>query len=162
MVSLGAILFPFNVPGTPYGRLTAISSELESQLRKLIGRRRAQPAGSDLLSTFIRTHDEDGSSFSDDELLGLSSLIVSAGYDTTAYTLTWTLFLLSQHSKVLGKLRGKLRGEPPTAAQLAELPLLEWVIKESMRVLSCRRSCFSALLRSASNSGATRCPKGRA
>src|SRR5262249_42201632 len=58
---------------------------------------------------------------------------------TTASTLTWTLFLLAQHpqvaAEVVDELAGVLRGQAPTLEQLEQLPLLEGVIKESMRML---------------------------
>jgi cytochrome P450 len=164
MVSVGAILFPFNVPGTPYGRLSALTDQLERELRRLVKKRRAQPEGNDLLSVFIRTHDEEGSTFTDDELIGLCNILMAAGHDTTAYTLAWTLFLLSQHPRVLADLRdelhGRLRGAPPTAAQIADLPLLDRVLKESMRILSIPAFLFIRVAAAPFQLGPYSLPKG--
>lgn len=135
-----AMLFPFRVPGTPYNTLMEGSEQLEARLRAIIAEKRARPAGGrDALSLMIRANDEDGSAFTDTELVGQASLLFIAGHETTSNTLAWTLFLLEQHPRVLGdlldELEGKLRGDAPTAAQAAELPLLDRVIKESMRIL---------------------------
>jgi cytochrome P450 len=58
---------------------------------------------------------------------------------TTANTLTWTLFLLAQHplvaSALYAELTRELHGKSPELSQLERLPLLDRVIKESMRVL---------------------------
>src|SRR5690606_3955155 len=49
-----------------------------------------------------------------------------------------TLFLLSQHPAITAalveELEGKLRGDAPRVEQLPELPLLDAVVKESMRL----------------------------
>jgi cytochrome P450 len=61
-----------------------------------------------------------------------------AGYETTARALTWTLFLLAQHPRIAADLLDELAplgGGPPAASQLRELPLLDRVIKESLRIL---------------------------
>jgi len=53
--------------------------------------------------------------------------------------LTWTLFLLAQHPRVMEELMAELdqvlAGELPGKEQLEQLPFLECVIKESMRIL---------------------------
>jgi cytochrome P450 len=66
--------------------------------------------------------------------------IFVAGHDTSANELTWILFLLSQHPQVaadlLDELENVLGGEAPTVEQLQKLPLLDRVVKESLRVLT--------------------------
>jgi cytochrome P450 len=53
--------------------------------------------------------------------------------------MSWTLLLLSQHPSVAADLHDELvatlRGADPTVEQLARLPLLEAVIKESLRLI---------------------------
>jgi cytochrome P450 len=53
--------------------------------------------------------------------------------------LTWTLLLLSQHPSIaadlLDELSGELHGAPPTIEQIAKLPLLDRVAKESLRLM---------------------------
>src|SRR5204862_4477123 len=59
--------------------------------------------------------------------------------ETTASTLTWTVFLLAQHPAIMAELMDELDrvlgGNAPTRDQLAQLSFLDRVIKESMRIL---------------------------
>jgi cytochrome P450 len=75
----------------------------------------------------------------EDELIGQANLLFIAGHETTANALAWTLFLLSQHPRIMAnlfdELTGVLRGSAPSVECLSRLPLLECVIKESMRLL---------------------------
>jgi cytochrome P450 len=72
-------------------------------------------------------------------LLGQTTVLFSAAHETTADALTWTLFLLAQHPRILGnlmeELQGVLHGHAPTTEQLGQLPLLDRVIRESLRIL---------------------------
>ncbi len=140
LMSLGVAAFPHDLPGTPYRRTLRVAEVLEERLRRLIAQKRAQPAGSrDVLSMLIQAHDEQDGRFSDEELLGAANVLFIAGHETTAYTLTWTLFLLSQHPRVLAdvldEVSGELRGAAPTVEQVPRLVLLDRVVKESMRLL---------------------------
>jgi cytochrome P450 len=125
LISPGAALFPYRVPGTPYHRFMKLSERLEARMRAIIDERRAQPGRRDMLSLLIAAHDEDGTRLTDSELLGHSAVMYVAGHETTAYTLGWTLFLLSQHPQL----------QDETAAECRTGELLERVIKESQRLL---------------------------
>jgi cytochrome P450 len=61
-----------------------------------------------------------------------------AGHETTASALTWTLALLSRHAdvrrRVVAELDAVLQGRPVTQADVASLPLLGAVLKESLRL----------------------------
>jgi cytochrome P450 len=133
-------LLPFDKPGFPYRRLMQLSSRGEAAIRELIARKRAQGAdGNDVLSMLIQARDEEGGALGDAELVGHTNILFLAGHETTANALTWTLLLLDQHPKVhaelVEELEGTLRGAAPSLEQLDQLPLLERVIKESMRIM---------------------------
>jgi cytochrome P450 len=120
----------------------------------MIRRRRVDRVpGQDVLSILVRSHDEQGG-LSDEELVGQSAVLFGAAHMTTAHSLTWTLLLLAQHPKVMGRLWTDLKQSdcgislavnPQSAIQnpqsLGSLPkgddlsLLDRVIKESMRLL---------------------------
>ncbi len=139
LLSPAAIMFPYALPGTPYRRFLRIGAELEASLRALITRRREQPGGADVVSALIDAHDEeDGSSLTDAEMVGQAAVLFIAGHETTAFTLSWTLFLLSQHPRVLEdvteEITATLGGGPPTVEHLRSMPLLDAVIKESQRL----------------------------
>jgi len=65
--------------------------------------------------------------------------LFGAAHLTTANSLTWNLFLLAQHPRVaadlVDELNGQLHGQAPTLEQIEQLPFLDRVLKESMRVL---------------------------
>jgi cytochrome P450 len=132
-------LLPFNVPGLPYHRIEQLAAQLEAYIRGVITRKRTQPEGSDVLASLIHVRDEDGTQLSDEELIGHAFTLFVAGHETTSNALTATMLLLEQHPAVLAdlldELDGTLHGAAPTVAQLGTLPLLERVIKESLRLL---------------------------
>src|SRR5262249_7169624 len=135
------VLAPYALPLTPFRRFLRFSRRLDRDLCDLIARKRARGADEgDVVSALLRARDADGTAMTDDELVGQANVLFLAGHETTANTLTWTLFLLAQHPRVAAdlfdELHGKLRGDAPTPEQLAELPLLDRVVKESMRVLT--------------------------
>ncbi|MBV9688760.1 MAG: cytochrome P450 [Ktedonobacteraceae bacterium] len=134
-------LLPFDLPGLPYHHFLDLVGRFDGQMRAILARKRATGAnGRDMLSMLIRAHDEEsGATLSEDELLGHIGVFFAAGHETSANALTWTLFLLAQHPQVaadlLDELQSVLYGEAPTVEQLQHLPLLDRVVKESMRVL---------------------------
>jgi cytochrome P450 len=135
------LLFAHDLPGLPYRRFLDSAARIDAEMRALIARRRESAAQPDVLSTLIRARDEDtGTALDDDELLGHTESLLAAAHETSANALTWTLLLLSQHPAVhaslVDELRGVLRGSAPAVNDLARLPLLDRVLKESMRVIT--------------------------
>jgi cytochrome P450 len=136
----GVYLLPRDWPATPFRQLLALSNQLEARIRTMIDQKRADPsAHHDVLAMLIQARDDDGFGLTDEQLIGQASVIFVAGHETSSNALTWTLFLLSQHPRVLADLQdelaGELRGAAPTVEQLGRLPLLDRVVKESMRLL---------------------------
>ncbi|NET07538.1 MAG: cytochrome P450 [Symploca sp. SIO2B6] len=135
-------LLPLDLPILPYHRYLTLLAQFESRMRGIIANKRAQGGNEpDVLSMLIQARDqESGLELSEDELLGHVGVLFAAGHETSANALTWTLFLLSQHPHIaadlLDELESVLQGEAPTVEKLQQLPLLERVIKESMRVLT--------------------------
>jgi cytochrome P450 len=100
--------------------------------------RARRPPGNDLLSTMIAAQHEDGTQMSDRQLRDEAMTLYLAGHETTALTLAWTWYLLSQHPRVEEKLANEwgrvLGGRAPGADDLARLPYTAAVIAESMRL----------------------------
>lgn len=130
---------PFDVPGLPYHQLMRLGDALEAFILASIAQKRTRPDDTDVLAAMLHVRDEDGSKLSDDEMIGHAFALFVAGHETTSNALAWTVFLLNQHPRVaadlLDELDGVLRGAAPTLDQLSRLPLLEGVIKESLRLL---------------------------
>lgn len=136
-----ASMVPLNLPGTPYHRLVRQMEQIVEQLEGEIESKAAAGAqGDDVLSMMIRARRQDPSSLSEDEMIGQAFTMFFAGHDTASKALTWTLFLLSQHPQDMAELAAELKqyldGRPPTYQEIYSLPVLDRVIKESLRVLT--------------------------
>lgn len=134
-----ANVLPFDLPGSPYRRWLDLSRDVDTRIRQVIAMKRESPGnGRDMLSMLIEARDEAGGRLSEDELIGHAGVIFAAGHETSSNALSWTLFVLSQHPRILGdlcdELTSKLHGDAPTFEQLGELPLLDRVVKESLRL----------------------------
>ena len=74
----------------------------------------------------------------DNQMLDEIITLMLAGHETSATTLTWTFYLLSQNpdveQRLLEELQRVLNGRPATSADLSHLPYLKQVVQESMRV----------------------------
>jgi cytochrome P450 len=112
---------------------------LDSIVYRIIAERQADPTpGDDLLSRLIRSLDEDGSQMTSKQLRDETMTIFLAGHETTALTLAWTWYLLSENARtelcLQEELRRVLGGRTPTVEDLDRLPYLDAVIRESMRL----------------------------
>ncbi len=120
-----------------YEELLAKAEQLEASVLRMIEQRRQHStAGSDILSILLNNYGGSGG-LTDEELVGQACVLFAAAHMTTAHSLTWTLLLLAQHPEVCRRLWASDTvadggWSQPTSG---ELPLIDRVIKESMRVL---------------------------
>lgn len=99
-------------------------------------RRNGEDTG-DLLSMLLAARDEEGNPMSGQQLRDEVITLFIAGHETTANAVAWAFYLVARHPDVEAKLLqevGKLNGQPPTMADLAQMPYSEQVIKEAMRL----------------------------
>jgi cytochrome P450 len=128
-----------HVPVPALMRVKRAVRELDEIVNRIIRQRRAsgQDTG-DLLSMLMSARDEDGSGMTDRQLRDEVLTFLLAGHETTAVSLSWTWYLLSQHSEVELKLRQELRqvlgGRTPQLEDLPRLLYTDKVVKESMRL----------------------------
>ncbi len=112
---------------------------LDQIIRTIIGARRAGacPARPDLLAALLAPGEEDGE-VSETELRDQVLTMAMAGHETTAKSLTWTLYLLDRHpeiaARVVAEVGEVLGGRPPAAADLPRLALCRQVIEEALRL----------------------------
>ena len=111
-------------------------------IQELIARRRALPTEQwpdDLLTKMMTTQDEESGTFMAEQLLVDNGLTMfAAGHETTARTLSFLWYALSQNPEVERRLHAELDsvlGEgPPTLNDLKKLPYTLQVVKEVLRL----------------------------
>ena len=92
----------------------------------------------DLFSYMVFVEDEQGR-MSDKQLRDEAMTLIFAGHETTAHALTWTWYLLAKNPDKVAKMRDELgsvlNGRRAEVEDLPNLPYLEMVVKESLRLL---------------------------
>jgi cytochrome P450 len=93
----------------------------------------------DLLSMLLMAMDDDDAThMTDKQVRDEAMTLFGAGHETTAVTLTWAWYLLSQNPTAEARLHDELSrvlgGRAPTLADLPQLQYTEMVIKEAMRL----------------------------
>ncbi|MGM0604794.1 MAG: cytochrome P450 [Halobacteriota archaeon] len=138
------ILVPNWMPTTENRRFAGAVDALEAVIDDLVVERRAEgyettadgTVPMDLLSIILRAIDDGEQTESNlrDEMMTM----LLAGHDTTALTLTYTWYLLSEHPQALARVHAELAdvlgGDRPTAADARNMEYTEWVLQEAMRL----------------------------
>jgi cytochrome P450 len=132
------MLFPYDLPGTTYRGMVSTTKELIDVLGAVVAEKRAPDyVPTDMVGAMMMARTEDGSTWTDIELIGEAFNIMN--HETTMSALTWTLIMIVKHPEIhaqlLDELSAVLHGEAPTAEQLQRLTLLDRVVKESLRLL---------------------------
>lgn len=106
--------------------------------RIIASRREKALDGDDLLSTLLLARDEDGRGMSAKQLRDEAITLLLAGHETTALTLSWTWYLLSQHAaverRVVEEIERVAGSRSPAAADHVRLRYTEAVVQEAMRL----------------------------
>ena len=102
-------------------------------------RRRTPTDAHDLLTMLMDARDEDtGEPMSDLQLRNEVVTLILAGYETTANSLSWTWYLLTQHPEALANVRaelaGVLGGREPQFRDLGSLSYTRRTLDESLRL----------------------------
>ena len=140
--------FRFDRPFYPSPRLPTPHNRRFKQAQRTVDqviyslieqRRRWSRDEKDLLALLLAARDEEtGLGMSDQQLRDELITLFSAGHETTAVALSWTLYLLSQHPAEEHKLREELaqvlNSRLPSAADLPNLPYTRMVIEETLRL----------------------------
>ena len=113
---------------------------LEATAEEIVRRRRAAgPGPDDLLSRWLSALEAVGEDrMTVTELRDEMMTFLLAGHETTALTLTYCLFLITQHpvveARLLNELTEALGGRNPTPTDIQSLTYTEWVLREAMRL----------------------------
>ena len=128
-------------PITGYGKRMAATRQLDMLIYTLIAQRRDDDRDyNDVLSMLMsaQSGEEPDTKLTEKQIHDHILTFLAAGHETTAITLVWTFYLLSQYPQVRIKLQNEIRsvlaGREPTADDLSRIPYLDWVLDESMRL----------------------------
>ena len=135
---------PENWP-TPANRRAKRETEfLDSLVYRIIAERQkeidsgAPNPHNDLLAMLMSAMDEDGTQMTPKQLRDETMTLFLAGHETTALTLSWTWYLLSENplaeARLHEELQNVLGGRPPQVADLERLPYLKAVTSEVLRL----------------------------
>jgi cytochrome P450 len=113
---------------------------LRNVVREVVRQRRDRAAaGGDILGMLLAARDRDtGNGMTDSQVVNEVMTLVVAGHETTASTLNWTWYLLSQHPEIEERLACEL-ADPvadygPSADDLARFPYARQIIDEALRL----------------------------
>jgi cytochrome P450 len=116
-------------------------TNMDSAIYRLISEREKirDEAPKDFLTRLVAAKDpDDGAGLSASEVRDEVITIFMAGHETTAVTMTWVWYLLSQHpdeeAKLHAELDAVLGGRAPTLEDLPKLVYTRMIIEETMRV----------------------------
>jgi len=131
---------PIDLPGTPYHKMVRLAAKAEKTVLEEIERRRELGLeGDDVLTIMLRSIEEGNVELPQNHLVGNAFTLFLAGHDVPANALGFIFLLLAQHPEVAAELDAELEAElgggPPTWDQIFKLPVLDRVVKETLRVL---------------------------
>ena len=133
-------VLPPAVPTPRNRKFTRALKVLDQTIYAIIRERRASGEDKpDLLSMLMNARDEDtGEGMDDKTLRNEVAVMLFAGHETTAATLTWAFYLLSQHPEVEQRLAAELSevlaGRAPTLEDLPKLRYNRMIIEETLRM----------------------------
>jgi len=135
-----AIQASLPLPTPAFFRYLVKAAELEQALLSWAEDKRGQPQGRDILSIIANAPDESGNPPSAEIIGGITGFVFAAAYDTCQNTLSWTLLMLSQYPEIAQALAAEiddaLEGGPVTIQKVGELPMLNNVVRETMRLFT--------------------------
>ena len=140
IISEQSVPLPRWVPTRANRALEHASKQIDQVVQRVIRERRASGEDTgDLLSMLLLSIDDgNGQGMTDQQVRDEVVTLFLAGHETTANTLTWCSYLLSQAPEVRQRLQAEvdevLQGRPGTLQELQKLPYTEMVIKEHLRM----------------------------
>lgn len=132
---------PESIPTKSNVEFKRSAQTLDRVIFNIIEERRKKPDANreDLLSMLLKARDEEtGTGMSDKQVRDEVMTIFLAGHETTANTLSWTWYLLSQNPEAEQKFHEELDrvlgGRRPTHDDIDQLKYTRQIVWESMRV----------------------------
>ncbi len=134
-----AFAFPINLSVTIYGQIVREAESLERRMIAWVAAKRGHPDGRDIAAVLVNSRDVGGNPLDDAAIVSQLPSLFGLSSEGGQSVLIWTLLLLSQHPDIAARLRdelqSKLGGTAPSLDRAGDLPFLDAVVKEAMRVL---------------------------
>jgi cytochrome P450 len=115
------------------------SEVLERRVLAWADGKRGRSDDRDLAAIIVNNPDPDGNPPSNATIAGHLPTLYAGATEAGQSTLFWTLILLAQHPRIarelVDELQNRLGGAPPSMEAIADLPRLDAVVKESMRII---------------------------
>lgn len=131
---------PLVIPTRANRRFNRALRTLHRFVDRLVDERtRALERPNDLLTRLLEARDqEDGGGMSSEQIRDELITLLFAGHETSAQSLTWALYALSQHPEVEERLHAELdtvlNGRPPAVEDLSRLSYNRMVVEETLRL----------------------------
>ena len=139
MLSLPGAQFLEKLPIPAVRKFQQARGRLDATIYRIIDEHGGEDHG-DLLSMLLAARDDedDGASMSAAQVRDEAMTLFIAGHETTATSIGWTLYALSQHpeveSRLVDEIASVLGGRLPTVDDLPNLKYTRQVISESLRL----------------------------
>ena len=138
---------------SPWGRYLRLKAEVKTLIyAEIEERRKLLNSGNfqhqDILSLLLLAKDENGVGMSDEELHDELITLLFAGHETTASALAWLFYWIHYLPEIKEKLLFELNslGEKPDERAINNLPYLNAVILETLRIYPIAAGTFARIL----------------
>jgi cytochrome P450 family 110 len=136
---------------SPWGRMKQRQRQIHELLQAEIEERRSKgDVSTDILSLMMAARDENGQPMTDEELRDELLTILFAGHETTATSIAWAFYQIHQQPHIREKLLYELSGlgENPDPLAIAQLPYLNTICQETLRMYPVIPATFARITKS--------------
>ncbi len=137
--SLTDVVLPERLQPGPSEEFEAADEVIEDVAAEFVDWHRQHPdPPEDMITALVEAKADPEIELSDNELIDEAVLFMTGGQETTALTITYAFYWLSQHPEIRQRVAEEaetvLGGDPPTWGDLSELTLTERVVRETLRL----------------------------
>ena len=123
---------------SPWGNFIRQQKAIDEAIFQEIATRRTEDNSQrqDILSLMLSARDEAGEAMKDSELRDELMTLMLAGHETTATAIAWSLYWVHRYPEIKAKLQAEIAslGTNPDPMAIAQLPYLDAVCKETLRI----------------------------
>ena len=136
---------------SPWGNFMRQQKAIDEAIYQEIATRRTEDnsEGTDILSLMMSARNESGEALKDKELRDELMTLMLAGHETTATAIAWSLYWVHRQPEIRTKLREEIAslGSNPEPMEIAKLPYLDAVCKETLRIYPVAMLTFPRVVR---------------